>query len=159
MGQNKTQCSSRFNTWSFVLLNLYKWSSKKKIADPSELILFADDTSIIITNPNSSKFKEDINNTIDNINVWFRGNTSTLYFDKIYFLQFRPKNNYEINIKISCDNKPIKETKSNKFLRLDIDNSLWMEKPYWSMMIKLSTAYYAIRYVKHFMSQDKLRTI
>ena len=114
MGQNKTQCSSRFNTWSFVLLNLYKWSSKKKIADPSELILFADDTSIIITNPNSSKFKEDINNTIDNINVWFRGNTSTLYFDKIYFLQFRPKNNYEINIKISCDNKLIKVSKNTK---------------------------------------------
>jgi hypothetical protein len=32
------------------------------IADPTELILFADDTSIIITNPSPSKFKEVINN-------------------------------------------------------------------------------------------------
>jgi len=38
------------------------------IADPSKLILFAEDTSIIITNPIPSKFKEDINNIIDNIN-------------------------------------------------------------------------------------------
>jgi len=40
-------------------------------AEPSKLILFADDTSITITNPRPSKFKEDINNIIDNINNWF----------------------------------------------------------------------------------------
>jgi hypothetical protein len=32
--------------------------------DPSKPILFADDTSIIITNPSPSKFKQDINNII-----------------------------------------------------------------------------------------------
>jgi hypothetical protein len=45
------------------------------IADPLKLILFADDTSIIIINPIPSKFKEDINNIIDNINDWFKGNS------------------------------------------------------------------------------------
>ena len=81
----------------------------------SKPILFADDTSIIITNPSLSKFKEDINNIIDNVNDWFRGNSLSLNFDKTYFLQFRPKNSHEINIKISCDNKLIKETKSTNF--------------------------------------------
>ena len=61
------------------------------IADPSKPILFADDTSIIITNPSPSKFKEEINNIIDNINDWFGGNSLSLNFDKTYFLQFRPK--------------------------------------------------------------------
>jgi hypothetical protein len=28
MCQNKTRCSSRFSTWSFVLLALYKWPSE-----------------------------------------------------------------------------------------------------------------------------------
>jgi len=45
------------------------------IADPSKPIPFADDTSIIITNPSPSKFKEDINNIIDNLNDWFRSNS------------------------------------------------------------------------------------
>jgi len=63
------------------------------------VILFADDTSIIITNPIPSKFKEDINNTIDNINNWFRCNSLSLNFDRTYFLQFRPKNSYEIDKK------------------------------------------------------------
>jgi len=129
-----------------------------QIADPLKPILFADDTSLIITNPSPSKFKEDINNIIDNINDWFRGNSLSLNFDKTYFLQFRSKNMYEINIKISCD-KLIKETKNTKFLGLDIDSSLSWKNHIDQMMIKLSTACYAIRYVKHFISQDTLRTI
>jgi len=129
------------------------------IADPSRPVLFADDTSIIITNPSPSKFKEDINNIIDNINDWFRGNSLSLNCDKTYFLQFRPKNCHEINIKTSCDNKLIKETKNTKFLGLDIDSSLSWKNHTEQMMFKLSRACYAIRYVKHFISQDTLRTI
>ena len=68
------------------------------IADQTKLILFADDTSIIIANPSPSKYKEDINNIIDNINDRFRGNSLSLNCDKTYFLQFSPKNSYEINI-------------------------------------------------------------
>ena len=128
------------------------------IADPSKLILFADDTSIIITNPSPSKFKEDINNIVGNINNWFRCNSS-LNSDETYFLQFRPKNSYEIDIKISYHNKLIKETKNTKFLGLDIDSSLSWKNHIDQMMFKLSRACYVIRYVKHFMSQDILRTI
>jgi len=124
-----------------------------------KLILFADDTCIIITNPSPSKFKEDINSIIDNINDLFRGNSLSLNFDKTYFLQSRHKNSYEINIKISCDNKLIKVVKNTKFLGLDIDSSLSWKNHIDQMMIKLSRACYAIRYVKHFMFQDTLRTI
>ena len=130
------------------------------IADPSKPILFADDTSIIITNPSPSKFKENINNIIDNIrDDWFRCNSLSLNFDKTYFLQFRPKNSYKIDIKISCDNKLIKETKNTKFLGLDIDSSLSLKNHIDQMMFKLSRACYAIRYVKHSMSEDTIRTI
>ena len=129
------------------------------IADPLKPILSADDTSIIITYPSPSEFKEDINNIIDNINDWFRGNSLSLNFDKTYFLQFRPKNSYEINIKISCDNKLINEAKNIKFLGLDIHSSLSWKNHMDRMKIELSTAWYAIRYVKHFMSQDTLRII
>jgi hypothetical protein len=129
--------------------------------DPSKPILFADDTSIIITNPSPPKFKEDINSIIDNINIndWFRCKLSSLNFDKTYFLQFRPKNSYEIDIKIGCNNKLIKKTKNTKFLGLDTDSCLSWKNHIDQMMSKLSTARCAIWYVKHFMSQDILRTV
>ena len=129
----------------FFLLYIYDFPNT--IADPSKPVLFADDTSIITANPSPSKFKEDINNVIDNINDWFRSNSSSLNFDKMYSLQFRPKNSYEINIKISCDNKLIKETENTKFLGLDIDSSLSWKDHIDQMMYKLGKAYYAIRYV------------
>jgi len=65
-----------------------------------------------------------INNIVENINDWFSGNSLSLYFDKTYFLQFRTKKIHEINIKIRCDNKQIKEIKNIRFLELDIDSSL-----------------------------------
>ena len=100
-----------------------------------------------------------INNIIDNINDWFRGNSLSLYFDKTYFLQFRTKSGHEINTKIRCDNKHIKEIKNIRFLGLDIDSSLSWKCHIDQIMFKLGSACYAIRYVKHFMSQDTLRTI
>jgi len=77
----------------------------------------------------------------------------------MYFLQFRPKNSYKINIKICCDNKLIKETENTKFLGLDVDSSLSWKDYIDQMMFKLGRACYAIRYVKHFMSQDTPRII
>jgi hypothetical protein len=68
-------------------------------------------------------------------------------------------NSYEINIKISCDNKLIQETKNSKFIGLDIDSSLSWKNHIDQMMIKLNRACYAVRYVKHFMAQDTLRII
>ena len=50
----------------------------------------------------------------------------------------------------------IKETKNNQF---DTDSSLSWKTHIDKIMTKLSTACYAIRYGKHFMYQDTLRTI
>ena len=61
------------------------------VAGPSKPILFADDKSMIITNPRTSDFKEYLNCIIDNINDWFRGNSLSLSFDKMNILQFKPK--------------------------------------------------------------------
>jgi hypothetical protein len=59
--------------------------------DPSKPILFADDISVIITNPSSSKFKDDINNIIDNIMTGLDVIHYHQILIKVYFLQFRPK--------------------------------------------------------------------
>jgi len=53
----------------------------------------------------------------------------------------------------------IKETKHTKFLGLDIGSSLLWKTHIEQMMFKLSGACYAVRCVKHFMSQDTLRSI
>jgi hypothetical protein len=62
-------------------------------------------------------------------------------------------------MKISCINKLIKEIKNIKFLGLDIGSSLTWKAHIDQMMLKLDTSCSAIRYVKHFMSLDTVRTM
>jgi len=97
MGKNETRCSILGPLFFLLYIN----DLPNIIADPSKPVLFADDTGIIITNPSPSKFKEDINNIIDDINGWFRGNSLSLNLDKTYSLQFGAKNSYETDVKIN----------------------------------------------------------
>jgi hypothetical protein len=142
-----------------LLFLLYINDLPNTIADPLKLVLFADDTSVVIANLSPSKFKDDINDIIDDINDWFKSNSLSLNFDKTYFVQFRPKNRYETNLKITCGNKLIKESKNNKFLGLNVGSSLSWRDHIEQMMFKRGRARSAVRYVKRFMSQDTLRTI
>ena len=64
-----------------------------------------------------------------------------------------------MDIKISCDNKLLTKTENTKFLGLHVDSSVSWKTHIKQMMYKLNRACYAIRHVKHFMSQDTLRTI
>jgi hypothetical protein len=81
MEQNKTWCSEG-PVLGHLFFLIYINDLLIIIADPLKLVLLADHTSIIITNPTHSKFKEDINNIIDTLNDRFRSNSLLLNFDK-----------------------------------------------------------------------------
>jgi len=54
----------------------------------TEIVLFADDTSIIITSPNQERLQTTLNKTLSDINLWFKVNFLSLNFNKTYYLQF-----------------------------------------------------------------------
>jgi len=94
------------------------------IPDISNLILFADDTSMIITNSGFQVFKKDIHSIIMQLNRWFESHIVLLNLDKTHFLQFLTKNSREIDLQISYENKQISKIHNTKFLGLIIDNNL-----------------------------------
>ena len=53
----------------------------------AEVILFADDTSIIISNKNIEKFKNNLNSVIKQTINWFQSNLLSLNYNKTYFLK------------------------------------------------------------------------
>jgi hypothetical protein len=111
----KLQCT---NTYVFFIIKFYfMWRKKKYKRTPQR---------------RSFRISEPIFD-----NVWTTTHTLPLNFDKTYFSQFRPQNSYEINTKISCDNKLIKETKNTKFLGLDMDSSSSRKDHIYQMMLKL----------------------
>ena len=123
------------------------------------IILYANDTSIIITNPCPKDFKINMNEVFVDINEWFKINWLSLNFKRTHYPQFRAKNSQEINVNISYVNKHITNVASTKFLGLIIDETLSRKNRIYQLMSKLSSACCAVRTVKAFMSQESLRMI
>jgi len=65
----------------------------KNISDKSIPILFADDTSFILTSYETSELRRKANEVFNIINKWFHSNSFMLNYTKTYFLQFQAKAN------------------------------------------------------------------
>ena len=52
-------------------------------------ILFADETSILVSNPNPTDFKNDINIVFEL--EWFKANLLSINFNKTHFIRFTAK--------------------------------------------------------------------
>ena len=72
-------------------------------------ILFADDTSVIISNPDPFVFQNGLKEVFEQLNRWFNTNLLFLNFSKTEFIKFKTKNIYEYDhdINIEYDNKNI----------------------------------------------------
>jgi hypothetical protein len=123
------------------------------------MILYANDTSIIITSPSSKDFKINMSKVFVDINEWFIINWLSLNFQRTHYPQFRIKNSQEININMSYDNNHIPNIASTKFLGLIIDETLSFKNHIDQLMSKISSAFCAVRIVRAFMSQETLRMI
>ena len=71
------------------------------ISDISNPVLYADDTSLLITNSDSQMSEKDINTAILQLNRWFNSNLLLLNLEETYFLQFLTKNTNATDLHIS----------------------------------------------------------
>jgi retron-type reverse transcriptase len=74
-----------------LLFLVYINNLPKAVKHKAHPILFADDTSILITSPNNIQMESDINIVFEQPNEWFKSNLLHLNFDKTYFIHFTNK--------------------------------------------------------------------
>ena len=125
----------------------------------SKIILYADDTSLIIANPNPTNFENNVNKIFQDINRWFDTNLLSLILDKTHYIQFVNKKSSPLDLKIRYGNKKIANTFTTKFLGLTLKNTLSWKTHIDIIVPKLSSATFAIRTVKPLLSQDSLKKI
>jgi len=80
-------------------------------------ILFADDTSILLTSLNNTPMQRDFNIIFEQLIKWFKSNLLFLNFDKTYFIQFTNKSTCTSDIQITYEDKQISTVNETKFLR------------------------------------------
>jgi len=123
----------------------------------TKILLYADDTSIIVTSPNLEYFETKIDNIFGDINNWFKVNQLILNYNKTHHLQFNMKNSWDYDMKLNYLGNYITSSSNTKLLGLIIDDSLSWKAHIDQMMSKLNTACFVIRTIQAIMSPETLR--
>jgi hypothetical protein len=122
-------------------------------------IIFADNTSILLTSPNNTQMQSDFNIIFEQLIKWFKSNLLFLNSDKNYFIQFTNKSTCTSDIQITHEDKRISIVNETKFLGIFINNNLSCKTHIECIKSKLSTACYAVRSVKPFLTINTLKMI
>ena len=153
------QCLSGCTRVHFAFFTLPITTSGYIVNKDNNIVLFADDTSIIITGSNRQDFNINANQMFQNINTWFNINLLTLNFNKSQYLGFRTKNYYNVNTQIKYDQECITNATEIKFLGLTLDDTLSWKQYIEQVINKICFACYALRNIKHIVPVDTLRVI
>ena len=98
--------------------------------DNSSVILFADNTSVIISDPCFMNFERNLNIVFKALKEWFNSNLLFLNFDNAYYIQFIIKNKSLNKINVERENKMKIQTNFVKFLGITVDNNTLLKTTY-----------------------------
>jgi len=103
--------------------------------------------------------QSDLNFIFEQLNKWFKSNQNFLNFDKTCFIQFFNKIKCTSDIQIKYADKQLSLANETKFLGLFINSNLSWKTHTECIKSKLSSACYAMRLVKPFVTINTLRMI
>jgi hypothetical protein len=125
----------------------------------TKILLYADDTGIIVTSPNLENYEKETNKIFRDINYWFKLNHLVLNYNKTHYLQFNTKNSREYVLKLMYCGNYVKSLPHIKFLGLIISDSLSWKAHIDQMMSKLNMACFVIQTSQTIMTTETLRMI
>jgi len=113
------------------------------------MVLFTDNTSLLINDSNDLDFNVNINQSLYNIISWFNSNLLKLNINKTHYVEFRMKNYYQVKTKVKYEHKNISNSTETKFLGLIIDETVSWNQHIDQIATKLCSTCYASRNLKH----------
>ena len=125
----------------------------------TKILLYVNNTSIIVTNPSLENFETQLNKIFGDINNWFKINQLALNYNKTHYLQFNMKNSRDYVLKLNYQGNYVKRSTNTKFWGLIIDDTLSWKAYIEKMMSKLNSACFVIWTVQAIMSQETLRMV
>lgn len=113
-------------------------------AIPHHMILFADDSTVLIKCESIDNYEMTINNTINKIIEWLSCNNLKINLSKTKIMQFYQRMNKTPSLYIHNNGNKIEEVAMTKFLGLIIDNKLTWNEQADTICKRLSKSSYAL---------------
>jgi hypothetical protein len=162
-GQTLTSNWSKIKHWvpqvsvlGPLLFLLYINDYPLAINKSSTPILFADDTSLVITDRNPDNIDAKLNIHLQIVHKWFKSKLLSINVLKTHCMQFKTKNTVSTDTILVCNNNVITEVSNIKFLGLIMDDTLSWNLNIDKVMKRLTSVCYMIRAVKPYMSFSSL---
>jgi len=141
-----------------VLFTFYINDLPKIVQYNTKPSLFADDTSLIFSNPNYLDFKTTINNVFSQLNKWFGDNLLLLNYEKTQYVHFTLKGTVLHDAPAGYNNNFFSNSTSTKFFGMIIENTLSWKAHINHLLPMVCMACYSVRTIKPFMFQENLKS-
>jgi hypothetical protein len=124
-----------------------------------KVVLFADDTSLVISSDNNMQYRNEVSTSFARLNDWFNSNLLTLYLNKTKLVQFMAKPSSNSITSVSCHNNAILCSTDVKFLGIRIESSCTWKAYITQLLPELSEACYVMRVIKPIMPIETVKIV
>lgn len=125
----------------------------------TEIIMFADDTSILFKVKRKQVDCLTINNILEHLRKWFETNNLILNPNKTKYVKFSPPNVKDICPRIKIGNENLESIHSTTFLGITVDSKLQWDPHIKALSDKLSSAIHAIRQIRKLTNDCNARLV
>lgn len=127
--------------------------------DLCEIVLFADDTSLIFNVDRRKDTFDDVNDSLSQVLHWFTTNNLLLNAKKTKCVKFTMPNVRQVNTNIIMNNERIEVINSTVFLGITMDAKLQWGPHIAALAGRLSSAAYAVKKIRHLTDIETARLV
>ncbi|CAK1579780.1 unnamed protein product [Parnassius mnemosyne] len=124
-----------------------------------EIVLFADDTSLIFKTDRHKELLDDVNNTLSKKVHWFTSNNLLLNAKKTKCVNFTMPNVRQIDTHITMNDESVQIVDTTVFLGMTLDSKLQWGSHISALAGRLSSAAYAVRKIRSLTDEKTARLV
>lgn len=129
------------------------------VRDDHEIVLFADDTSLLFKLKRRQNNFDDVNNAISKVVEWFNVNNLLLNGKKTKCIRFILPNVLQVAANVKVKDEQIDLVDTTKFLGITLDNKLQWGPHIDTLSKRLSSAAYAVKKIRLLTDVDTARLV
>jgi hypothetical protein len=142
-----------------LLFNVYINDFPSILNNAAHTILYADDTTIIVSSNDPNPLNYKLNVVMNRISKWFQNNHLVLNLKKMHVIKFTTAKALEYPLHTVYNNQDLNIDENVKFLGMHLDCHLNWKQHSDNSVKKLSTACFMLRKLQFIVSEQVLRMV